>query len=46
MIDRDFLLSTTIDAKAKRHFLIGLFLVCMCGLTLQIIGRNSSASET
>src|SRR5439155_23158081 len=31
------LMITTINAKAKRYFLIGLFLVCMCGLMLQII---------
>lgn len=30
-------MTTTINAKAKWHFLIGLFLVCMCGLMLQII---------
>jgi len=30
-------MTTMINAKAKRHFLIGLFLVCMCGLMLQII---------
>src|ERR1700733_5860196 len=25
------------NAKTKRHFLIGVFLICMCGLMLQII---------
>jgi hypothetical protein len=30
-------MTTTINTKAKWHFLIGLFLVCMCGLMLQII---------
>ena len=30
-------MTTTISAKAKRHFLIGLFLICMCVLMLQII---------
>src|SRR5947209_4664900 len=30
-------MTTTINTKAKWNFLIGLFLVCMCGLMLQII---------